>query len=323
MRVLFLAIALLTLCVASTAWSQTAQFHAGVTRISVTGEDRLDTFIWYPTETQEIPWQAGPFPISASRNAPVAAGQFPVLLLSHGGGAGGGSPLVLRNLSTYLAHEGFIVVASIHGNTPFLHRPHQITAAFEAMMADPRFAIHADADKLGMLGFSLGGAVALQIAGGVLDFEHLATYCAAHPDDAKSCGAGPGGKSGTAPSNQTQFPGQSPQAPRLPLKALALLDPFAVLFTPTGLTSVKIPTLVFRPKQSDLGEENLNALIAGLPYPPKVVYVSGGHFVMTDVCPPALKAAAPEVCDDEQGVDRAAIQTDIEGQIVAFFHSKL
>jgi hypothetical protein len=96
-----------------------------------------------------------------------------------------------------------------------------------------------------------------------------------------------------------------------------------VLFTPTGLAAVKIPTLVFRPKQSDLGEENLNALTAGLPYPPKVDYVSGGHFVMTDVCPPALMAVAPEVCDDAQGVDRAAIQADIQGQIAAFFHSKL
>lgn len=322
MRILSLAITLLTILAASTAWAQTA-FHAGVTRISVSDEDRFDTFVWYPTDAEEIPWQAGPFPISASHNAPIAAGQFPVLLLSHGGGAGGGSPLVLRSLSSYLARQGFIVVTPIHGKTPFLHRPRQITDAFKAMMVDPRFATHADTNKLGMLGFSLGGAVALQLAGGVPDFEHLATYCAAHPDDAKSCGTGPGDKTTAAPSKHAQTPDISPQTPRLPVKALALLDPFAVLYTPTGLAAVKIPTLVFRPKQSDLGEENLNALIGGLPYPPSVDYVSGGHFVMTDVCPPALKSIAPEVCNDAQDVDRAAIQAEIERQIAAFFNSNL
>ena len=323
MRILSLAIALLTIFAASTAWAQTAPFHAGVTRISVSDEDRFDTFVWYPTDAVEIPWQAGPFPISASRNAPIAAGQFPVLLLSHGGGPGGGSPLILRNLSTYLAREGFIVVTPIHGKTPLLQRPHQIAAAFDATMADPRFATHADADKLAMLGFSLGGAVALENAGGITDFEHLAAYCAAHPNDETSCGAGPGDKTGATPSKQAQPSDELPQTPRLPLKALVLLDPFAVLFTPTGLAAVKIPTLVFRPKQSDLGEKNLNALIAGLPYPPKVDYMPGGHFTLTDVCPPALELAVSEVCKDAQSVDRAAIQIEIERQIAAFFHSNL
>lgn len=63
----------------------------------------------------------------------------------------------------------------------------------------------------------------------------------------------------------------------------------------------------------------MNALIGGLPSPPKVDYVSGGHFVMTDVCPAALQSVGPEVCNDGQDVDRAAIQVEIERQIAAFF----
>lgn len=60
---LSLAITLWAILAASAAWAQMAPFHAGVTRISVSGEDRFDTFVWYPTDAEEIPWQGGPFSI--------------------------------------------------------------------------------------------------------------------------------------------------------------------------------------------------------------------------------------------------------------------
>jgi hypothetical protein len=69
----------------------------------------------------------------------------------------------------------------------------------------------------------------------------------------------------------------------------------------------------------NVNDHNLEALIAGLPHPPKVDYVSGGHFVMTDVCPRALKSDVPALCNDAQGVDRAATQADIERKIAEFF----
>jgi len=204
MRALFFTFALLIASSLSMAWAQPVRFHAGIARISVSAVEPFDMFVWYPAHEEEVPWQAGPFSVPASRNAAIADGQFPILLLSHGGGRTGGSPLVLRGLAAYLARQGFIVVSPLHGKTRFPVRPFQIKAALEAMIADPRFKPHANADRLGMLGFSLGGAVTLELAGAVPDFKHLAAYCKTHPEDIQSCDAGPGGDKGAAPPKQAQ-----------------------------------------------------------------------------------------------------------------------
>jgi len=329
MRTLLVALTLLLFGQLPAAHAQnvTQPYHAGIARIEVPAEVPFTALVWYPTDAGEGSWQVGARALPATHDAALADGRFPVVLLAHGAGSSGGSPLVLSELSAFLARSGFVVVApfqgAFKGKAGLLFRPLQVKLALDAMLADPRFRQHTDPVRLGMLGFSLGGAVALRLAGGVPDFEHLATYCAAHPDDAKSCGTGPSDETTAAPSKQPQAADISPPTPRLPVKALALLDPFAVLYTPAGLAAVKIPTLVFRPKQSDLGEENLDALIGGLPYPPKVDYVSGGHFVIVDICPPAVQAEAPEICSDPPGVDRAAVHTEIETTISKFFRENL
>jgi len=323
MRILFLTIALLIACVVSTSSAQTTTFHAGIARISVSAEEPFDTLVWYPTQAEEVPWQVGPFAIPASRNAAIAGGQFPLVLLSHGGGQTGGSPLLLRDLSAYLARQGFIVVAPFHGKTRFLGRTLQIKVAVDAMMADLRFKPHAASDKLGMLGFSLGGAVTLGLAGGTPNFKHLAAYCSTRPDDVQSCNAGPGVDKSAGPPTQIQPAASALPIPHLPLRGLVLLDPFGVLFDRDDLTEVNMPVLLFRPKQSRQGEENTRSLAVGLPQPPQLQYVPGGHFIFADICPPALKAEAPEACEDAPGVDRAAIHRDIEAQIVAFFRDSL
>jgi hypothetical protein len=65
-------------CSISAVWAQTATFHAGIARVSVPTEEAFETLIWYPTQAEEVPWQAGPVAIPASRDAVIASGQFPV-----------------------------------------------------------------------------------------------------------------------------------------------------------------------------------------------------------------------------------------------------
>lgn len=323
MRALRLTIALLSICFCSIASAQTSTSNAGIARIAIQAREPFDTLVWYPTQAEEASSQIGPFTIPANHNAAVAPGQFPVVLLSHGGGQTGGSPLLLSGLSARLAREGFIVVAPYHGKTRFLQRPRQVEAAFEAMTADARFKSHIASDRVGMLGFSLGGAVTLALAGGKPNFQQLAAYCATHSDDVQSCNAGPGGDRNASSSTQTQPPPSGLTIPRLPLKGLALLDPFGVLFQRDDLTAVSVPVLLFRPKQSGQGEENTRSLVTNLPQPPQLQYVPGGHFIFTDICSPALRAEAPGVCVDAKGVDRAAIHADVEAEIVKFFRSIL
>jgi predicted dienelactone hydrolase len=326
MRALFLAAALLLACPISMAFGETEPFHAGIARLSIDADVPLDVrpfdiLVWYPTEAAEAPWQAGPFPIPASHDAEIAPGRFPLVLLSHGGSVKGGNPLVLRELSADLARQGFVVVAPFHGTAGMPVRPLQIKLALDAILADPRFSAHADPARLGMLGFSLGGAVTLELAGAVPNMAHLGSYCGAHPDDVLSCDQAPGGGSGAGP-RQNRPPG-SPPSP-LPLKAIVLLDPFAVPFQHDELVAVTVPVLLFRPAQSELsGEGNAIGLAAALPHPPHYETVPGGHFIFVDVCTPFLQSAAPEACRDPPDVDRAAVHAGIEAQVAAFFRSNL
>jgi len=315
MHRLFLVLALLFAAPISAAWGEDEPFHAGIARVEVPAAVPFDTLIWYPADGDQASWQIGPFLLPATHGAPVAAGRFPVVLLSHGGGLGGGSPLILSALSAALARQGFVVVAPFHAKAGLSLRTAQMGAALGAVLSDARFAPHVDPVRLGMLGFSLGGAVTLELAGASPDWAYFAAYCAAHPEDAMSCGHAPGG---------THSGERLAAAKPLSLKAIVLLDPLAAPFSRDGLTAVTMPVLLFRPEDSGLpAERNAAALRTMLPQPPVYEALQGGHFIFADRCAPAVQATEPELCLDQAGVDREAIHADIERRIAAFFGGTL
>jgi predicted dienelactone hydrolase len=124
--------------------------------------------------------------------APIFAAdpaRFPVLLFSHGLG---GSPLSGDYIDalTLFASHGYVVVAPFHGDArisdvridtlndivnAILHfsnytalqaiRPHALRAALDAVLADPGFAAHIDANEIGGFGASIGGESLLLMRG--------------------------------------------------------------------------------------------------------------------------------------------------------------
>ena len=323
-RALFLVLALAAN--ASSAQADPQRFHAGIARITVQDLVPFDAVVVYPTGAGEVPSQDGPFNIAASRDAPIATGApFPIVLFSHGGGrtlTAGGSPLPHAALLTSLAREGFVVVAPFHPGSKrpreaLEDRPRQIHKALNAMLTDPRFATHADPNRVGMMGFSYGGAVALMVAGAIPDLAHLAAYCRDRTDDPKACDGVP-----TDGSLANVVGKRSPDA--LAMKALVLMEPWGALFDRNGLTFVAMPTLLYRAEGSDLkAEGNIFALAAALPDSPRQETVPGGHFIFVDPCPPALEAEAPAICKDAPGVDRAAVHRRIEVEIGDFLRRNL
>ena len=185
------------------------------------------------------------------------------------------------------------------------------------MLADPRFATRADPSRVGMMGFSYGGAVTLIAAGAVPDLAHLAAYCRDRTDDPKACDGVP-----TDGSLANVVGKRSQDA--LAMKALVLMEPWGSLFDRSGLTSVGMPTLLYRAEGSDLkAEGNIHALAAALPHPPRQETVPGGHFIFVDPCPPAFEAEAPAACKDAPAVDRAAVHRRIEAEIGDFLRRNL
>ena len=166
MRSLILGLAL-AVALISTASADPPSFRAGVTRITVQDSTPFDALIAYPTEAAEVSLKKDQLGFWRAATPRVAAGaRFPVVLFSHGGD-GPGTPLVHGDLLLHLARQGFIVVAPFHPGTekPFVDRPRQIRKALDSMLANPRFSQHADRDRIGMVGFSFGGAVTLIVAG--------------------------------------------------------------------------------------------------------------------------------------------------------------
>jgi predicted dienelactone hydrolase len=278
----------------------TASADAGITRITVQDTTPFDAAIAYPTE--------------------AAQARFPIVLFSHGGGRGPGTPLVHRDLLLHLAREGFMVIAPFHPASakPFVDRPRHIHKALDAVLADPRFAKRADPDRIGMMGFSFGGAVTLIVAGASIDLAHLSAYCRDHPDDSRACGG-----IATDGSWAKVPPGQKSED-TLPLKALVLLEPYGAPFERKGLQSLDQPTLIYSASQSDLRPEgNALSLAKALARPPQQVAVPGSHFVFVDPCSLIIAVRAPEVCRDPPGTDRAAIHQRFRREIADFLRTNM
>jgi predicted dienelactone hydrolase len=280
----------------------------------------FEVLVAYPTEASEVPSQAGPFTIAASRDAPIAPGaRFPIVLFSRGGGGRSeAGPLFHQGLITALARQGIIVVAPFHPATgrPLVDRPQQIHKALDLVLADPRFAQHADPARMGMIGFSYGGAVTLIAGGAIPSLAHLAAYCTNRTDDPRGCEG--------APKAGASLPVYGKSADVLPLKAIVLLEPYGALFDRDGLQSLQMPALLYRAEQSDLGSEgNVFALAAALPRPPELKSTPGGHLIFLDPCPSVVEKEVPEACKDAPGVDRAAFHRRLEAEVAAFLEKTL
>ncbi len=297
-------------------------FHAGVAQVTVQDDFPFEVLVAYPTQEAEGSIEVGPFTLSASRDAAVGGSvgkRLPVVIFSHGSGRGPGTPLPFGGLLLHLARKGFIVVAPFHsgGRRPFEVRPRQIRKAVDFVLTAPRFATHVDSARIGMIGFSFGGVVALLAAGAKLNLGHLARYCRDRRDDPRACDGVPTDGSLAGASVR-----RSPDA--IDLRALVLLEPFGAPFDGPGLASIDMPVLIYRALESDLrAEGNALALAQGLPRSPQQRAVPGGHFVFVDPCPAALALEAPQVCRDPPGLDRAAIQSPLRREITSFLRSNL
>ena len=144
----------------------------GVTVIAVSAPDRgreLSVTLWYPAQPGGTPIPLGDnavfVGVEGLRNAPIADGEFPIVLISHGG---------LRSasdlsgwLGARLADQGFLV-AAVHGPklgpndadealAEIWRRPTDLSTALTALAEDPVWSKHMNLERVAAIGFFLGG----------------------------------------------------------------------------------------------------------------------------------------------------------------------
>ena len=299
----------------------------GIVRLTTTGDDKVPVAVWYPSPAATVAWDAGPYRIEATRDAPLAAGRHALILLSHGSGGG---ELGHADLAEALARAGYIVAAPRHLGDSFdepggrgsdvqlIGRPWQAVATLDAVLADPRFKEGIDVKRIGMAGFSAGGYTTLVMAGARPDVSLHEAHCKAHSEDAELCSGG------AQTSQRITPPGwQLPQDTRV--RAAVAMAPLSVMFDAKGLAGVAIPLRVYKAANDQLLQNRFNTdpLLRALPLRAEQGEVPGNHFVFLAPCTEAFKAVAAAICADPPGVDRAAVHATLNREIVDFFNRAL
>lgn len=165
--------------------------------------EALVTRIWYPVAVTnpEHPHEIGApgAPIFQGHgivsDAPLsdARAKYPLLLLSHGTG---GSADSLDWLASALAAHGFIVAGVNHpGNNAlepvtrdgfilWWERATDVSEVLDSLLADPTLGARIDTDRIGAVGFSLGGYTVLELAGARTHLQRFLDFCASPSADA-------------------------------------------------------------------------------------------------------------------------------------------
>ncbi|MBL0161421.1 MAG: alpha/beta fold hydrolase [Bryobacterales bacterium] len=268
--------------------------------------DSIPLLILYPSEAAEQNETLGPYTISAARNAPVAAGTFPLVVLSHGTG---GSPLVYRTLAAHLARNGFVVLLPEHprnnrnnnelaGTAAILaNRPRHLRLVADWAFLDDALAAALQPGAFSIIGHSLGGYTALAAAGG-------------------------------AP---TAFPHESPDHVSRPIEvtpdprvnALVLLAPASPWFmAPGALSAVRVPILMLTAEKDphtprEHGEIIRRGLPAETPLEHRVV-PNAGHFSFLSPFPQAMIAPSFPPSQDPAGFDREQFHHHLNAEVLSF-----
>lgn len=311
------------------AHADAAPWVAGLHRLTLT--DPVDArpmqaLVFYPSSGEARPVRIEGYQTRVAEEAPVAMGQFPLLVISHGNT---GSPMALHDLANGLARQGFVVVAVVHpgdnnrdhsrlGTLSNLYgRPLQISAAITAARNDRLLAPYLNDGKVGVIGYSAGGETALILSGARPDLERLRRYCEQRPTDTDAC-----------KTHGVLIADHSELAPRADPRvgAVMLMAPLSLMFGRHALAGVQVPALIYSGDNDQLLvlEHNADALARKLPVTPDYRLLAGaGHFVFMAPCDDEQHQRMPVLCKDAEGVDRQYIHRSLRSETTAFFSQAL
>ncbi|WP_159946021.1 alpha/beta fold hydrolase [Rhizobium sp. 18065] len=342
------ALAMITLALAPTLaladGTGFAGHPVGVQTLAIAAPARtkpLVVTVWYPAASGGHRMAVGDNRIFEGTNvlhhAKPTKGAFPLILLSHGSGS---RALGMAWIATALAEAGFVVAGPDHPGTTsgdsipeatpkIWERTADLSAVLDSITTDKAWRSVVDPARVGVLGFSLGGTAALEIAGARASLDAYVAYCASYPA-MMDCRWFKGGR-GFVNDEEIRVPPldlrsvdrrrfeQSNRDPRF--KAAVLVDPgLATSYTPDSLAAIDIP-LAF----VNLGStghipvavlsDALATKIAGATYRQ---IEKADHFSFLPLCKPGSAAMLKQIGEPDPICDESPerSRTDIHAELV-------
>ena len=300
----------------------------------VDGPRHLALAMFYPAELPDT--SATPFAMPFFTNlrlykdAPLADGRHPLVMLSHGRGS---NPLSYAWFAETLASHGYIVAGLYHfrANTydqtiaylanKLWQRPRDVSLAVSFLLNDPVWGKAIDAEKIGIAGHSQGGFTSLWIGGAKVDPDKFLAFqkgwknnqmVPAHLRDELPLDAHP-----ALDVHDERIKAVFAMAPGI-IKAFGMDE--------AGLGQLTLPTYITVGARDTQAPPAENAVFAAKHIPHAELNVIPGlvdHEIFVNECDEEGKDEFPEACIDAPGVDRAAIHKSIGEAALTFFGKEL
>lgn len=290
----------------------------------------VEMVVWYPSTTTATPQLIADTPVFigdlAVRDAPPAAGTYPLVVLSHGFRGNWGNQ---SWLASALAHKGYIVAAVNHPGTTtrdrspeasaqLWQRPIDLQRAIDAVMAQTDQFGRVAKGQVAVVGHSLGGWTALEIAGARFDPKRFAQDCSMHPQ-LSSCSVYKQINADSAPASKARLGGDLRDSR---VTAIVTLDlGLSRGLTDESLAALPVPTLVIAAgaPSEDLPAQLESADLAKRLPSATSRYVEvkdASHFSFLSTCKPGAMALLEDdapgdgvICrDGDNARSRASIQ---------------
>ncbi|NDL61801.1 alpha/beta hydrolase family protein [Acerihabitans arboris] len=334
MKSLYAVVILLSLLAATMRAQADIGFHQSL--VGDAGGRRMEMAVWYPAagggKTRLVGDNAAFIGLTVAEDAAPLAGPHPLVVISHGYGGNWKNQLWLAGV---LVGQGYIVAAPNHPGTttdnrdPALaarlwQRPGDISRAIDRVSAQPQRYGAVATGRIAVVGHSLGGWTAMEIAGARFDPELFARDCAARQRLA-SCQAYWQMNAGGTPALQMQL--ARDWRDRRVGAVITLDTGLARGFTGASLSGLRVPVLIIA---AGTPSETLPAsleshYLAGLLPPEVITYHEIGdatHFSFMAICKPGAAALIDQdspgdgiICQDG---DTRRTRAQIQQQAAAF-----
>jgi predicted dienelactone hydrolase len=212
-------------------------------------------------------------------------------------------------------------------------RATDVSEVLDGVLADAALGAHIDTDRIGAVGFSLGGYTVLELTGARTNLPAFQRFCQSpdadaicHPPEMRRVQDDT--QATDTPSADTTASlaraGASYRDARI--KAIFAIAPaLGEAFDQASFADVRIPVSLLAGSDDSIApvQTNIRRIAGLLPAASVELLPGAGHYTFLDTCLPPLVERLATICKDNPGVDRDAVHARAIRRALDFFAAKL